>query len=102
MLDADTEPLFSSARVWQSVTDYYVTRHRRRLTDEEALKVDVQAELLRIGWPAPQTVEILAARRGPRGGLSGRLRLVFAAAQTGPLAIGRTAHKGGGLFACTT
>lgn len=38
-------------------------------------------------------------RRGPRGGLAGRLRLVFPTAQAGPLVIGRSAHKGGGLFA---
>lgn len=98
-IEEDTDPLFAAARIWHSVTDYRVTRHRRRLTDEEALKVDVRTELGRIGWPVPQAVEVLAARRGPRGGLSGRLRLTFAAAQTGPLAIGRSAHKGGGLFA---
>ncbi len=97
-LDADSDPLFASSRVWESVTDYCVTRHRRKLTDEEALCADVLAELRRIGWPAPAAAEILSARRGPRGGLSGRLRLTFAAAREGPLVIGRTSHKGGGLF----
>ena len=81
------------------MTDYDVARHRRRLDDEEALKADVLAELQRCGWPAPGAVEVSTARRGPRGGLSGRLRLTFAAAQAGSLLIGRTAHKGGGLFA---
>ncbi len=97
--DADTDPLFAAAQVWQSVTDYCVTRHRRRLTDEEALRADVLAELHRIGWPVPQAVTILAVIRGPRGGLSGRFRIAFATAQAGPLLLGRTAHKGGGLFA---
>ena len=97
-LDAESDPLFAPARVWESVTDYHVTRHHRRLTDEEALKADILAELRRCDWPAPKAVEILAARRGPRGGLSGRLRLAFATARRGPLVIGRTAHKGGGLF----
>ena len=98
-LDAEGDPLFAPSREWESVSEYRVTRHRRRLGDEEALKADVVAELGRIGWPVPMMVEVLSARRGPRGGLSGRLRLTFAAAQEGPLVIGRTAHKGGGLFA---
>ena len=58
----------------------------------------VLAEFDRIGWPVPAAVEVLATRRGSRGGLTGRLRLVFSTAQKGPLAIGRTAHKGSGLL----
>ena len=98
-VDAEHDPLFASSRKWESVSDYRVTRHHRRLSDEEALTVDALAELDRIGWPAPVDVEVLSARRGKRGGLSGRLQLTFAAAQEGPLMIGRTSHKGGGLFA---
>ena len=99
VLDAESDPLFAPARVWESVTEYDVTRHRRRLSDEEALKADVAAELRRCGRPAPQAIKILSACRGPRGGLLGRLCLAFAVAQAGPLLLGRTAHKGGGLFA---
>ena len=37
---------------------------------------------------------------GPqRGALCGRLRIAFAAAQPGPLLLGRGAHQGSGLFA---
>ena len=97
-LEAEGDPLFAPSQVWESISDYRVTRHRRRLTDEEALRADVVAELTRIGWPEPSAVEILSVLRGPQGGLSGRLRVAFAAAQAGPLAIGRTMHKGGGLF----
>lgn len=93
------DPLFAPARTWESVTPYRVTRHYRRLGDEDALRADVGSELDRAGWPQPVAVEVLAARRGPRGGLSGRMRVVFRTAQTGPLLLGRTAHKGGGLFA---
>ena len=100
-LEAERDPLFAPSRVWKSVSEYRVTRHRRRHDDEEELKADVLAELDRIGWPVPATVEVLATRRGSRGGLQGRLRLSFATAQTGPLMIGRTAHKGGGLFAAS-
>lgn len=101
LIDTENDPLFAPSRVWESVTEYDVTRHHRRLGDEEALRSDVTAEFQRCGWPLPppDAIEVLAARRGPRGGLSGRLRLTFAVAQAGPLLIGRTAHKGGGLFA---
>ena len=99
VLDAENDPLFAPSRVWDSVSDYRVTRHRRRLGNEEALKADALGELDRIGWPVPAAIDVLSAHQGSRGGLSGRLRLTFAAAQKGPLAIGRTVHKGGGLFA---
>ena len=98
-VDREHDPLFTPSREWESVSDYRVNRHRRRLDDEEALTADVLAERDHIGWPVPADVEILSARRGSRGGLSGRLRLTFAASQEGPLMIGRTAHNGGGLFA---
>ena len=98
-IDAETDPLFAPVRVWESITDYRVTRHRRRLTEEEMLKTDVLAELGRVGWPTPEAIEVLAVRSGPRSGLSGRLRISFSVAQEGPLLLGRTAHKGGGLFA---
>ena len=100
-VDRDCDALFAPARVWESVTVYDVTRHHRGPSAEDALRVDVAAELERCGWPRlrPEDIEVLAVSRGPRGGLSGRLRLAFRSAQNGPLVIGRTAHKGGGLFA---
>ena len=98
-IDAGTDPLFAPARHWESVTEDRVARHRRRLAEGEALKADLVAELRRIGWPMPKTLVIREARTGRRGGLAGRVRLSFGAAQPGPLAIGSTAHKGGGLFA---
>ena len=97
--DAEHDPLFAPARVWESVADYQLTRYRRRLTDAQALKSDILVELRRRAWPAPETVEVLSVHRGPRGALSGRLRITFATVQTGPLLLGRTAHRGGGLFA---
>ena len=101
-VEEESDPLFAPSREWQSVSDYRVTNHRRRLGDDEALRADAVAELDRIGWPAPAGVKVLTVRRGGRGGLSGRLQLTFTAAQEGPLVIGRTAHKGGGLFAAPT
>ena len=48
---------------------------------------------------ASADIEVLSALRGKRGDLSGWLEVGFAAAQEGPLVMGRTACKGGGLFA---
>lgn len=99
IIDLDNDPLFAPARIWESVTDYDVTRHSRRVDEEEALRIDVASELQRRGWPSPENIEVLRVNLGPRGGLSGRLRLTFATAQPGALVIGRSSHKGGGLFA---
>ena len=100
-VDRDSDALFAPAMVWESVTTYDVTRHHRGSSPEDALRLDVGEELERSGWPRlrPESIKVLAVRSGPRGGLSGRLRLTFRTAQAGPLMIGRTAHKGGGLFA---
>ena len=98
IVDPDSDPLFTPARIWESVTTYHVARHRRGSGADDVLARDVAFELDRAGWPRPESIEVLAARSGPRGGLSGRLRLVFRTAQAGPLLIGRTVHKGGGVF----
>lgn len=100
MVDEESDPLFAKARIWKSVTDYQITRHSRKLSGEEALKKDVAMELMRRGWPKlkPEHITVLKVRRGSRGGLTGRLRLAFPTAQSGPLLIGATSHKGGGLF----
>lgn len=97
-IDPENDILFAPSRAWESVTAYDVTRHHRRAGDGDALRIDVERELGRCAWPRPESIEVLAVRRGPRGGLSGRLRLTFRTAQAGPLLLGRTAHKGGGLF----
>ena len=102
LLDEENDPLFAPSSIWESITTYDIVRHPHGAGDEEVLKADAIVELRRCGWPTPNAVEILAIRCGSHGGLSGRLRLVFATAQQGPLAIGRTAHKGGGLFVGAT
>lgn len=100
IVDEQDDPMFAPARIWESVTPYDITRHRRHSDEREALRLDVISELQRVGWPriAPTDIEVTAIRCGQRGGLSGRLRLVFPTAQAGPLLIGRSMHRGGGLF----
>jgi len=94
---ADSDPLLARARCWTSVTPYAVTRHRRCASAHEALVADVLAECERRGLPRP-SVTVLQIQAVPRQGLQGRVRLEFAAAVTGPIALGRTSRLGGGLF----
>lgn len=93
----DDDPLFAPAQHWESVTDYRPTRHAKRVTAADALVTDVLGEIRRQGMSAPE-VDVLEVWEGPRGGLAGRLRFRFKAAQAGPILIGRTRHFGGGLF----
>lgn len=97
-IPAHEDPLFGAARSWESVTDYQPTRHGKRMTSNEALVSDVRSELLRLGVVMPTHIEVVKLREGPRGGLSGRLRLHFPGVVRGPILIGRTRHFGGGLF----
>lgn len=98
VVESDGDPLHTAARVWESATVYDVARHRRGSVVGDALTQDVASKLDRAGWPQPKRIEVFGVRNGSRGGLSGRLRLTFRTAQAGPLVIGRTAHKGGGVF----
>jgi CRISPR-associated protein Csb2 len=94
---ADDDPLLAPAQVWESLTAYRPTRYVKRCSAAEALAADVRAECRRREWPAPE-VQVLKFAQGPRGGLAGWLRLLFAQARPGPIVLGRTAHLGGGLF----
>lgn len=93
----DDDPLLRASLVWESVTPYRVTRHDKGLGADDALASDVARDLRRRGFP-PAHVEVLEARTGPSDGVSGRLRLTFPHAVHGPILLGRTRHKGGGVF----
>jgi CRISPR-associated protein Csb2 len=96
-IDAD-HPCFVAARVWQTISPYAVTRHPKRSTAEQAIVSDCLGECMRRGLPRP-TVTVLSWRAVPFRGLVARLRLEFSAAVRGPLVLGRTRYRGGGLFA---
>jgi CRISPR-associated protein Csb2 len=98
-VDAETDPLFAVSRHWESVTPYLVIRHARGVTPEEALAADLRAECQRRGLPVPRVV-IVEWRGLPRVGLEGRAMLHFDAAVAGPLLLGRSRYKGGGVFRC--
>jgi CRISPR-associated protein Csb2 len=96
----DDDPCFVVAHAWESISPYSVTRHVKRASAEDAIVTDCLAECARRNMPRP-SVTVLSWRAIPFHGLTARLRLEFAAAVPGPLALGRTRHRGGGLFAAS-
>lgn len=95
------DPLFAKARSWISATPYHPTRHLKRGQDPDAALVeDVLLEASRRGLPRLETesVQVLERSVGPRGAVTGRLRLRFAVAVRGPLLLGAGSHFGAGLF----
>lgn len=92
------DPLLATALRWESVTEYRVARHLKRATDRDALVADATVELARRNLPKPMCIETIQCVSGPNGGVTGRMRIEFATAVSGPILIGRTCHSGGGLF----
>lgn len=97
LLQGADDAVFGRSRRWVTVTAYRPTRHAKHLSPEDALLTDVYSDIRRRGWPKPKA-EVVSVKEGPRGGLSGHLRLRFQVAQPGPILIGRSCHFGGGLF----
>lgn len=96
-IDNETDPLFALAKTWESLTDYRPTRHAKRISMVDALISDVLQEIHRRGLATPK-IEVIKVWEGPRGGVSGRIRLNFHVAQAGPILIGHACHFGGGLL----
>ena len=94
----DDDPLFARATIWTTQTEYRPTRYEKRTTPEQAIAADVGLELRRRGFPIPMHIEKISVSRGPKGGLSAQLRLVFSTAVRGPLLLGKTCNFGNGLF----
>lgn len=94
------DPVLGKCSVWESMTPYASTRHLRREPVEGALVADVERELNRRGLPRAEIelLKVIVATGRPMA----RMRLRFATAQTGPILLGRTFHKGGGVFAHST
>jgi CRISPR-associated protein Csb2 len=91
----DVEP--ARARIWRTITPYALMRHAKLDNAHEAVRLDVCAALAQTGLPMAEikVERLLAGQSGVRA----HLRLSFATAQPGPILLGRTDHKGGGLFA---
>ncbi|HFE43954.1 MAG TPA: type I-U CRISPR-associated protein Cas5/Cas6 [Nannocystis exedens] len=92
------DPLVAPAMKWQSITPYQVDRHVRAGSPRAAIEFDLRRSLLRCGQPEPTQVDVHEVAVGPDG-LSGLASVTFARAVEGPLLLGRSKHRGGGLFA---
>jgi len=93
----EEDPLLAPSRIWVSRTCYVVNRHLRYESAAEAMARDLEASCLKLGLPVPQ-VTVLEVNGVPKEGLTGRAELDFGVAVPGPLLLGRTRHKGGGVF----
>lgn len=96
-IDLDADPLWARSKRWTSLTPYTVNRHRDCGDAERALQVDVEASCLAANKPRPR-VRVIDVRSEPNQGLTGMLELTFDVAVSGPLLLGRSRYKGGGLF----
>ncbi len=100
-VDGATDPLFSRTRVWRSLTEFEVTRHRKCADAAAALSEDLRAECQRAGLPRP-IVKPLFLAGVPNRGLTGRAELSFEVAVEGPILLGRSRYLGGGVFETVT
>lgn len=96
---SDDDPLLGPATEWRSVTPYAVRRHAKRASATQAVAADVRAAAVADGKPAPEVVSIEGVVGVPGRGLQAMVHLRFATPVAGPLMLGRTRHRGGGLFA---
>jgi len=98
VVENSEDRLFERSQIWESVTTYQVTRHRKEGGAAAALVEDVREECRRCGLPEPRVTALQT--RGVRGlGLLGEMRIDFKIAVQGPIILGRSSHFGGGLFA---
>jgi len=92
------DPLLAPALHWENFTEYRITRHPKKTTACDALVADAMTELAQRNLPRPVRIETIQCTTGPNGGISGRMRIEFSIAVSGPILIGKTCHLGGGLF----
>jgi CRISPR-associated protein Csb2 len=94
----DIDPLLRAARSWESATPYRVNRYRNLGDAKAAIVVDVIESCHVENIPRPIEVDVVDIFSDARRGLRANLRLHFATAIAGPLLLGRSRYKGGGLF----
>ena len=99
----DGDPLIGPTRIWIGQTPYVASRNMKRAGNpEELIKSDIASECQRRGLPKPLEIQLHHISVGPRGGQpTAMVKLRFAVALQGPILLGRTSHKGGGLFHAT-
>ena len=96
----DDDLITAPARTWRSATPYLATRNVKKGADAAAaVTQDVFTECRRRGLPAPVTVSVAGVSTGPSGDQAAAdVEIAFATAVSGPILLGRSSHRGGGLF----
>ncbi|NOZ51634.1 MAG: type I-U CRISPR-associated protein Cas5/Cas6 [Gammaproteobacteria bacterium] len=91
--------LFKSSKNWCSVTAYVPTRFPKGAKERypQHIVADLLNECARRGLPTPD-VTITNLIKEPRGRVAAYLQLNFSKKISGPIILGRTSHKGGGVF----
>ena len=95
---SEGDALLGPSRAWRTSTPYRVNRHRRVGDARGSVELDVRAACVDSGLPTPVAVEISRVRRGPDHGVDADVVLRFAVEVSGPILLGRTCHRGGGVF----
>ena len=90
--------LLRRSREWRTATPYLVHKHYKMGDARAAVEVDVRTSCTRAGLPRPEEVHVEKVQPVPGRGLTARIRLVFGTEVAGPLLLGRSRFKGGGLF----
>ncbi len=93
----NADRLFKPAKRWRSITPYTINRHGRRKSASELIVMDVHEECRRRKLPRP-SVKVESFTATSAAGLQALVELEFEHPIAGPILIGRTRHKGGGLF----
>lgn len=94
--------LTTTSAVWTSLTPYFVSRFAKKTTAEDVIRLDVMSECKRHGLPRPIRVDIDSRKSSSGKGLSAMLTVAFKCPVSGPMLLGKTRHKGGGLFSGMT
>src|SRR5690606_21772107 len=94
----DVDPILGRRTAWRSDTPYRVCRHRRAGEAHDAIREDVLRECLAHALPPPAAIEVKGIRVSAGLGPPGVEPITFAVSVSAPLLLGRTRHKGGGVF----
>lgn len=100
---SEDDPMIRPSYRWESRSLYHSTRYAKKNQDLKAVVIpDIMMECQRRGLPRPE-VNVLQVSAGPRGGnLVARISLHFKVFVRGPIILGRSSHRGGGVFVGST
>lgn len=94
--DLAHDSVLGCASRWKTLTPYTVNTHHRLADPRHAVAKDIRDTCGAAGLPTPDVVVGRIVRDA--AGLTAELELRFSERIQGPLILGRTRHKGGGLF----